>query len=93
MKLHKSDLQIMLYLLTYHEARNNASNGVKKADKHRDISDFKLSTNWWTRKSMCRPIGEIRSVYDFVVDQMAKKFVCRPFCMSTKRLDTCNLIT
>jgi len=41
----------------------------------------------------CRPIGEIRSVYDFVVDQMAKKFVCRPFCMSTKRLDTCNLIT
>ena len=94
MKLHTIDLQIMLYLLTYQKARNNDSNGVKKARKHRNIGDFKLSTNWWTRKSMCRPIGEIRCDDDFVVDQMVKKFrfvdhfACRPFCMSTKRLDT-----
>ena len=75
MKLHKTDLQIMLYLLTYHKARNNDSNGVKKADEHRNIGDYKLSTNWWTRKSMCRPVGEIRSVDHLVVDQMVKKIL------------------
>ena len=75
MKLHKIDLQIMLYLLTYQKARNDYSNGVKKAGKHRNIGDFKLSTNWWTRKPMCRPVGEIRSVDHLVVDQMVKKIL------------------
>ena len=81
---HTIKFQTMLFLCTYHKARNNDSKGVKKADKHRDFGDFKLLTIWWTINSMCQPIGETRSVDHFVVDQMAKilifvdDFECQP---------------